>query len=341
MPSSLHARSGSHELRDDGAAALLTAFSRELLALHALSTAPGGIAWVNDALAGLRRLVPFHKAWWGECSNCRGDEPPLNWQHGTIGLPESFAVEWNAISAVDEFAQTSIERLGEVCRSSGHDSGGPGVEAFSRRHDIHHAMAITLELPGSGLLFFVALYRGESEPAFAATDEPVFGEYGRHLMQHWQLGLQTLLGQASTDGARGYALCERDGRLLYIGATLARALRRHFDGWQGQSLPEALRAGLQRAPCRVPLGRQSLVVGRCGELFTLGVGQAGGARALAPREHAAALLYARGDSYKTIASRLGLSPATVRTYLRDAYLQLGVRNKVELGARLLPTSITS
>lgn len=341
MPATLHAHSGIHRQHDDGTAALLTAFSRELLALHSLSTAPGGIAWVNDALAGLRRLVPFDKAWWGECSDRGGGEPPLNWQHGTIGLPESFAAEWNAISAVDEFAQMSISRLGEVCRSSGHDSDGPGVEAFSRRHDIQHVMAITLELPGSGLLFFVALYRGEGEPAFGASDEPVFGEYGRHLMQRWQVGLQALLGQASTDGARGYALCERDGRLLYIGATLARALRRHFDGWQGQSLPEALRAGLQRAPCGVPLGRQSLALARCGELFTLGVGQAGDKRALAPRERAAALLYARGDSYKAIAARLGLSPATVRTYLRDAYLQLGVRNKVELGARLLPTDITS
>jgi DNA-binding CsgD family transcriptional regulator len=55
---------------------------------------------------------------------------------------------------------------------------------------------------------------------------------------------------------------------------------------------------------------------------------------LTPRERAAALLYAEGHSYKAIAARLGLSPATVRTYLRDAYLQLGVRNKVELGARL-------
>jgi DNA-binding CsgD family transcriptional regulator len=341
MPSSSHAHADFQPLRDDGAAALLTAFSRELLALHALRTAPGSIAWVNDALAGLRRLVPFDKAWWGECSDCRGDEPPLNWQHGTIGLPESFAAEWNAISAVDEFAQTSIERLGEVCCSSGYDSGGPGTEAFSRQHDIQHAMAITLELPGSGLLFFVVLYRGESEPAFGPGDEPVFGEYGRHLMQHWQVGLQTLLGQASTDGARAYALCQRDGRLLYIGATLARALRRQFNGWQGQSLPEALRTALQRAPCRVPLGRQSLVVARCGELYTLGLGQAGDSPALAPRERAVAMLYARGESYKAIAARLGLSPATVRTYLRDAYLQLGVRNKVALGARLQASDMHS
>jgi DNA-binding NarL/FixJ family response regulator len=55
---------------------------------------------------------------------------------------------------------------------------------------------------------------------------------------------------------------------------------------------------------------------------------------LAPRERAVAVLYASGHSYKMIARRLDLSPATVRTYLRDAYLQLGVRNKIELGKLL-------
>ena len=51
---------------------------------------------------------------------------------------------------------------------------------------------------------------------------------------------------------------------------------------------------------------------------------------LAPRELGAALLYAQGHSYKEIAATLGLTPATVRTYLRNAYASLGVQNKVEL-----------
>ena len=35
-----------------------------------------------------------------------------------------------------------------------------------------------------------------------------------------------------------------------------------------------------------------------------------------------------------IAKLLALSPATVRTYLRNCYLQLGVKSKVELGSVL-------
>ncbi|WP_232521631.1 response regulator transcription factor [Paracidovorax citrulli] len=49
------------------------------------------------------------------------------------------------------------------------------------------------------------------------------------------------------------------------------------------------------------------------------------------------MLYAHGHGYKAIAGLLGLSPATVRTYLRSAYAVLGVRNKVELAAALRGT----
>ncbi len=38
------------------------------------------------------------------------------------------------------------------------------------------------------------------------------------------------------------------------------------------------------------------------------------------------MLYAQGRSHKDIAATLGLTPATVRTYLRTAYAALGVSN---------------
>ena len=46
------------------------------------------------------------------------------------------------------------------------------------------------------------------------------------------------------------------------------------------------------------------------------------------------MLYAQGRSHKDIAATLGLTPATVRTYLRTAYAALGVSNKLELVSAL-------
>lgn len=299
-----------------------------------------GAGWMNARLEELRSLVPFERAWWGECSAAEGPDPPLNWLHGSIGLSARFTEEWHQISADDEFAAASIGALGQVVCSSGHDSAGPAVEAFSRRHDLLHAMAITLELQGSGLMFFVSLYRGERGSAFDEIDAAHFGAYGSHLARCWHARLhqrlqQRLRGLPALAG-EALALCEASGRVVYLGRRLARAVRAALGQWQGTVMPPEVAERFGQLPGTLRLaGRLPLALTACGELVAVTLAGSAAPAELTPREHAAALLYAEGQSYKAIAARLGLSPATVRTYLRDAYLRLGVRNKVELGARLL------
>ncbi|MGM9486670.1 helix-turn-helix transcriptional regulator [Ideonella sp. YS5] len=308
--------------------------SRSLHALYGSEAEPIGLGWMDKRLRELRALVDHERAWWGECSAAEGADPPLNWLHGSVGLAAGFAEEWNAISAADEFAGASMGELGKVCRSSGHESPGAGIEAFSRRHDLFHAMAITLELPGSGLMFFVSLYRGERAQAFSDFDALLFGEYGAHLARCWHSRLRQRLRSTQAAASDTLALCEPSGQVLYLGRTLAEAIRRTLVDWQGTTMPAPLVARFGERPLSLRLGKLPLALATCGELVAVTLAGRAAPGELTPRERAAALLYAEGHSYKAIAARLGLSPATVRTYLRDAYLQLGVRNKVELGARL-------
>ena len=56
---------------------------------------------------------------------------------------------------------------------------------------------------------------------------------------------------------------------------------------------------------------------------------------LSPREQRVAFLFASGLTYKQISKQLALSPATVRTYLRNAYIRLGVSNKTQLNKFLV------
>jgi DNA-binding NarL/FixJ family response regulator len=58
---------------------------------------------------------------------------------------------------------------------------------------------------------------------------------------------------------------------------------------------------------------------------------------LTPRELAVAAAFGEGRSHKAIAARFGLSPATVRHYLRTIYTKTNVSNKAEL-ANLLNES---
>lgn len=319
-------------------AQVLADFSQCLLRLHALARQAPVDRFLAEALSQFARLVPFDAAWWGQASRASAGAPPVNWQYGSLGLAPRFGAEWNRIGGGDAFALRSMDSLGGVCRASGFEDENPAVEAFSRRHGLLHVMALTVELEDSGLLFFVSLYRRpRGRAAFSEAEAELFGHYVQHLKQHWAVRMQDTLRLAVAEDGRSTALAETGGRLLHVGERVAALLARTWPGWDGQQLPEAFMAQARRAPCQVRLGRRSVAVRPVGGLLAISAGAPQPQQPLAPREREAALLYAGGEAYKEIARRLGLSPATVRTYLRDVYARLGVRNKQEL-ARVLGLS---
>ena len=141
----------------------------------------------------LQGLVPFDSAWWGEFSAGDVQVAPRNWLHGSMGLSRSFAEEWNALAAVDLFGLQSMQQLGVVIRERdavGPEPDHPDVVAFSQRHGLHHCMALTAELPHSGLMFFVSIYRPPTRPEFSDGETVLFGEFVLHLLQQWHHRLQ-------------------------------------------------------------------------------------------------------------------------------------------------------
>jgi two-component system nitrate/nitrite response regulator NarL len=52
-------------------------------------------------------------------------------------------------------------------------------------------------------------------------------------------------------------------------------------------------------------------------------------RDLTPRQSECMSLLCEGKTVKVIAKALGLSPATVKNHLSDAYFRLGAHNKVQ------------
>lgn len=292
---------------------------------------------LHDALQLLRRLVPFDSAWWGEVSAGTEQAAPQNWLHGSIGLSQRFAQEWNDLAAVDDFAHLSMQRLGEVICENAQDAPAnmpPQLKAFSIRHGLIHCMAITVELPYSGLMFFVSIYRAQNGQPFSAGEVDLFGEFVEHLLCHWHHALERLNVLPASQSWGGHALAKPDGTLLYVGRHFGQALQQAVPQWSGSALPEQVQAGLHKVPGTMALDKRTrLRFEACGPLVCISLlsPQQGGVQpSLAPRELGVATLYAHGQSYKDIAVALGLSPATVRTYLRSAYTLLGVRNKVEL-----------
>ena len=211
----------------------------------------------------------------------------------------------------------------------------PEVAAFTLRHGLYHCMALTAELPHSGLMFFVSVYRPQTRTEFTDAETVLFGEFVLHLLQHWHHRLQRLQHESPRRPWDSFALAQPTGELLFAGLRISQALRAACPDWTGTRLPPAVVQALPGAPCHLVLGKACrLRLEPCGPLVALSIASRQHKQALAPRELSVAMLYAQGQSHKDIAATLGLTPATVRTYLRTAYAALGVRNKLELVAAL-------
>ena len=314
--------------------ATLKAFNLCVLELGRLARDHRSTRFIEDGLQAFRSLVPFASAWWGEMSVSGVNIPPKSWMHGRIDLPESFAVEWHKGADADSFSHDTLSKPGTVVRDSGYDDLDEGVSAFARRHDLFHAMCITFELPESGLMFFVCLYRGQHECAFEQDAAGLFSAFCDHLLQLWRFQVQDMIRVDTGNGASDFGVARMDGSLLYIGAALGVAIQRELPQWDGSTLPPEVIVQLAKAPCVMRLGRCALTLSPNSEHVILSLETLSRGVMLAPRERTAAMLFAAGHSYKEIAKILALSPATVRTYLRNCYVQLGVKSKVELGSAL-------
>ncbi|MBT2772328.1 helix-turn-helix transcriptional regulator [Halomonas sp. ISL-60] len=317
---------------------VLKRFSRELMELTQLPRCSVPERWLCEAVQGFANIVGFDAAWWGQLylssdASSPGSSPRVM-MDGSLGLRSSFAQEWHRISGVDRFAKASISYLGKAVRG-GHDdlpdTDCAEVEAFCRRHDILHSMAVTLEFPCSGMLFFVSIYRSATSRGFDRLDALLMEEFLTHLAYYWKQYLAKIRFETLPNGWDNYALTNRKGELLYIGKAVRVALERKYVGWQGSSLPRLIADKLSTTPpALIADENKGIIVHHCGDLIALTLCSHQRSSALSPRELSAASLYAQGSSYKQVARMLGITPATARTYLRSAYVQLGVSNKVEL-----------
>ncbi|WP_160107773.1 helix-turn-helix transcriptional regulator [Pseudomonas izuensis] len=327
----------AHQGSIDTSMTTLQAFNRCVLELGRLARERGAAEFIADGLQAFRQLVPFASAWWGEMSVSDASAPPQSWMHGRIDLADSFAAEWQKGAGSDRFSHDTLSRPGEVIRDSGYTDPHAEVDAFARRHDLYHPMCITFELPESGLMFFVCLYRGSEAPAFNDSEAGLFAAFCDHLLQLWRFQVQDMIRVDTGNGATDFAVARLDGGLLYVGAGLCAVIQRELPGWNGSTLPAEVIAQLPNAPCVMRLGRSALTLTPNAEHVILSLETQPRGVVLAPRERTVAMLFAAGHSYKEIARILVLSPATVRTYLRNCYLQLGVKSKVELGSILRST----
>lgn len=311
------------------------------LALGRLAREVPAAEFLTQAIGVLRQALDIGSAWWG-LANERDDTSALElYQASFSGLPDSVAADWKQIADIDPFARQTFAQRGQVQRidvKAHRDAALPQLNAFADRYDIRHIMSLSLDEAATGQIFFVVAYRCAEAGAFSDVEATLFRHLLAHTVQLWNQCLQDALSRAATDGITRAAWARLDGHLMYAGPLLCELLYARWPGWNGLELPVELVQRFSSAPCTLRLPDDMLEISPQGahmRLLRLPAGET--APLLSPREQRVAHLFAAGLSYKEIARRLGLQPATVRTYLRNAYLRLGVRNKVQLGDALSRT----
>jgi len=293
--------------------------------------------FLSHAVVVLREVIGFSSGWWGLATDPDKSKIPSIYQAEYLDLPANFASDWRAIAEVDDFGRDIRNHAGQVQRFAIDEAEEiPAVLAkFDSLHGLHKGMGVTIDDASTGHVFFIVVYRGASDFRFGDDEAVMFLHLLRHTIQLWHHGLQDALLKASTEDISHAALARLNGRLVYAGPALCELLYAQWPEWDGITLPAEVITRFKGLPCNLRLSDGAINISARGELIWLVRASSSPATPLlSPRERRVAHLFAGGHSYKEIARLLKLSPATVRTYLRDAYVRLGVRNKVQLGDAL-------
>ena len=289
-------------------------------------------AFQPAALAAAGALLPHDASWWGLSSGLE-----IHTQHVT-GLDPGFRDAWDPIKDHDGIAQAVFEDPGRTVHfGPGELSRWPRLALFLAGYDIRHVLCTVLVEPSLGLTAFLSLYR-RNRP-FSEADrqlkQVVFPHLCHALNQSWQRAL-TLVGPANgRDGARRLrAVCDPDGLVFTADTGFAALLRAEFSDWVGPLLPRALVEALRRAP-RFDSHRLDYRWQRLGRAVLLEIAPLGPLRSLTLRERQVAERYASGMTHKGIARDLGLSPTTVRHYIRNCFGKLHISDKAALASLMV------
>ena len=249
---------------------------------------------------------------------------------GSLGLGDDVLQGYAAVCGDDHFASAVLARPGQVLRWSGtSNADAPALRVWVEHHRLAHGAALCSHDTFSGQTFVAVLYRFDGGKAFDDNEATLMRFLLAQLAMLWCRSLQDMFNAESADSLSGTLLAKPDGTLTFCGAGMAARLA--ATGWDqpGQRVPTAW-LQVAAAGGRVRIGKDWAVISEDGDGLRAELASTGLAPSMPTRLLRVAALFCDGLTAKQIARELELSPATVRTYLRDAYSQLGVRNKIEL-----------
>ena len=314
-----------------------SALSALLLNLYRYSRELTLTEFQERTLGRLREDLGFDSAWWGIAHSSHDI-------HGSYPyrLPGEYpAFYLSHVKSADALAEAAQKQHGETVRFGAADfARSRGLSLLTSRFGIQQALCCVMGLPKLNLLMFISLYRHGQEPTYTEAERQFCNWVAPHLWATWTANWIAHMEhiRANNGPSRvAHAICDQRGILHNVEPRFVELLQTEWPDWRGPVLPAALRSSEPYMGADYHGQKIGLrCFNACG--FTLLEARLISAlEALSPREKTIAAAFGEGQSYKQIAAQLGLSPATVRHYLRSIYAKANISNKGALAGLLNDT----
>lgn len=289
------------------------------------------------ALERIRKEIPFDAVWWAMATRM-GKGHQLVHDSFLQGMPDGCAELLNLTEQSNLVAQTCSRSPG-VCFNFGPEQLYSNLQTamLAQHMGVSHVLCTASQGGIAQLITFLSLSRRDKASPFTEDERRLKECLMPHLTDMLQINRVMQIASiraGSSELQTAMAVSDELGMLHAAEPGFGRLLRTEWADWDGSFLPNPLLRALESRQSNYLGTTLSVRIERVGVLRLVTLSIRSPAEALTTRERAVAEAFASGESYKEVARRLGLSPATVRHHLRAVYDKLGVADKGAL-SRLL------
>lgn len=283
----------------------------------------------------IQDYLPFDSAWLGRSTIT--DRGPVMHESYTFGLPANYVSDWQLVRDEDPLAPRVTAAPGAAVALQITDAGiSQGFRDFGGKFGLAQLMcAIHLD-PVLNTCTHLSLYRERLLPGFSSRDKELLEALVPNIAAAITMNRVRhihLLRAESSSQKFSVAACNRRGIIQYAEGNFGEFVLMEWPEWKGSLIPSALLevADSEAAP-RTYVGKSVVadIEWEDNNLLIVKIRTRALSDSLSPRELAIARMFGEGKTYKEVAKYLGISPATVRHHLRQAYIKLKVQNKGEI-----------
>lgn len=238
-----------------------------------------------------------------------------------------------ALSSRDFVLKKALaERGNSVIANLTEGVSDPNILDYCRKYETAHSLTFVSDQTTVHTVPTIALWRAVKTNAYSEKDADAANMLLPHILQARRINGRLNVFPSSEPDGTSTALATPEGCLHFVDPEVIRLIQLEWKEWTPPLLPRLLIDSLRRNSEMIFVGVSICVKASVqGNMICMTITEKRRQQvSLSTAEYRAARLAAEGLTYKEIARKLDISPATIRNQLHSAYRKLGVSNKTAL-----------